>query len=126
MLRRGSKYVGVNEGLAARMKECSPDSIYVHCYAHLLNLAIQDTVTDVQPLRNTLGSTQNLYNFLEGSPKSHALLHDIEIDGKPIMHSLKSQSATRWVCHYEAVKAVHDELERIVKALLLLSDDKDA
>ena len=121
-----SNMSGVKKGLAARMKECSPDSIYVHCYAHLLNLAIQATITNVQPLRNTLGTIQNLYNFLEGSPKRHAILHDIEVEGKPMMHSLKSQSATRWVCHYEAVKVIHDELERIVKALHLLSDDKDA
>ena len=39
---------GANKGLATRMKECSPQSLYVHCYAHLLNLAIQASMTQVQ------------------------------------------------------------------------------
>ncbi|XP_068673214.1 zinc finger MYM-type protein 1-like [Montipora foliosa] len=37
---------GIRKGLATRMKECSPLGIYVHCYGHLLNLALQDTMTE--------------------------------------------------------------------------------
>ena len=64
-----SNMSGVNKGLSARMKVLSPLAIYVHCYGHLLNLALQDTLTTVEPLRNTLGTIQSLYNFLEASPK---------------------------------------------------------
>ena len=64
-----SNISGVNKGLSARMKVLSPLAIYVHCYGHLLNLALQDTLTTVEPLRNTLGTIQSLYNFLEASPK---------------------------------------------------------
>ena len=35
---------GIYKGLSTRMKECSPYAIYVHCYGHLLNLALQDTM----------------------------------------------------------------------------------
>ena len=119
---------GVNKGLSARMKECSPLAIYVHCYGHLLNLALQDTMTTVEPLRNTLGTIQSLYNFREASPKRHALFGDIETDeGSLLLKTLtESQSVTRWSCRWEAVKAVDQQLERIVKALLVLSTDKDA
>ena len=41
---------GVHKGLATRMKECSPKAIYVHCYGHLLNLALQDALTELEPL----------------------------------------------------------------------------
>ena len=41
------------------------------------------------------------------------------------MKTLKSQSVRRWSCRWEAVKAVDQQLERIVKALLVLSTDKD-
>ena len=43
---------GICKGLATRMKECSPLGIYVHCYGHLLNLALQDTMTEIETLRN--------------------------------------------------------------------------
>jgi len=116
---------GMHKGVATRMKECCPFALYVHCYGHLLNLAIQDTMTQIEPVRNALGTIQNLYNFLEASPKRHAIFVDIQSDLKPIVRSLKSLSVTRWSCHWEAVKAVHEELESIVMSLLSLADKRD-
>ena len=68
---------------------------------------------------------QALYNFLEASPKRHALFSDTEVEGEDLKLTLKSLSATRWSCRWEAVKAVYGQMERIVKALLTLSSDKD-
>ena len=117
---------GIYKGLSTRMKECSPHAIYVHCYGHLLNLALQDTMKEIEPLRNALGNIQSLYNFLEGSPKRHALFSDIELENKDYKQTLKSLSVTRWSCRWVAVKSVYDQMERIVKTLLELSTDKDA
>ena len=82
---------GVQRGLATRIKDCSPLSIYVRCYGHLLNLAVQDTMTDIEPLRNALGTIQSLYNFLEASPKRHAIFESTMIE-KEYTRILKSQS----------------------------------
>ena len=49
---------GIHKGLAVRMKECSPLVVYVHCYGHLLNLTLQDSMTCVEPVRNALGIVQ--------------------------------------------------------------------
>ena len=116
---------GIYKGLATRMKECSPESIYIHCYAHLLNLAIQATITQIEPLRKTLGQIQNLHNLIEASPKRHAIFNDIQIAGRSLVKTLKSLSVTRWSCHWEGVKVVIEELERIIKALLILKDDNN-
>ena len=116
---------GIYKGLTTRMKECSPLAIYIHCYGHRLNLAIQGTITQIVPLRKALGQIQSLYNFIESSPKRHAIFNDIQIDGNPIVKTLKSLSVTRWSCHWEALKAVYEELERIVKTLLILKDDQN-
>jgi hypothetical protein len=116
---------GVYKGLATRMKECSPLSVYVHCYGHLLNLALQDTMTNIESIRNALGIIQSLYNFLEASPKRHRLFQDILIDEDHINLTLKSLSVTRWSCRWEAVKAVEEQMPRIVQSLLTLSKDRD-
>ena len=79
----------------------------------------------MEPLRNTLGTIHSLYNLLEASLKRHALFRDIETEEGNLVKTLKSQSVTRWSCRWEAVKAVDQQLERIVKALLVLSTDKD-
>ena len=48
-----SNMKGLHKGLATLMKKTSPLALYVHCYGHLLNLAIQDTM-EVEQLRNAL------------------------------------------------------------------------
>lgn len=116
---------GIRKGLATRMKECSPLGIYVHCYGHLLNLALQDTMTEIETLRNALSTIQSLYNFLHGSTKCHALFKDIEVHEEEVALTLKSLSTTRWSCRWAAVRAVLEQVPRIVEALVTLSKDRD-
>ena len=116
---------GIRKGLATRMKECSPLGIYVHCYGHLLNLALQDTMTEIETLRNALGTIQSLYNFLHGSTKRHALFKDIEVHEEDVALTLKSLSTTRWSCRWAAVRAVLEQVPRIMEALVTLSKDRD-
>ena len=68
-----SNMSGQYRGLATLMKEVAPKSLYVHCYGHLLNLAIQGSIISSQMLRNHLGVIQAIYNFIEGSPKRHSV-----------------------------------------------------
>ena len=51
---------GSNMGVALQMKECSPLALYVHCYAHHLNLGLQDTMTNIEPICHALGTIQSL------------------------------------------------------------------
>lgn len=117
---------GCNKGVASRMKECSPLALYVHCYAHRLNLALQDTMTSIEPIRHALGIIQSLYNFIEASPKRHSIFQNIQVEEEHSDVTLKSMSVTRWSCRWQAVKAVFEQLPRIIRALLSLSSDHDA
>ncbi|CAB4033056.1 zinc finger MYM-type 1-like [Paramuricea clavata] len=118
---------GARKGLAARMKECSPLSIYIHCHGHRLDLALQNTMTTIEPLQKALAVIQSLHNFLEGSRKRHAIFKDIkvEVEDEDVTLTIKSQSATRWSCRWAAVKAVVNQLPKIIEALLSLSKDRD-
>ena len=122
-----SNMLGGTKGVAARFKEVAPMSVYVHCYAHLLNLAVKSTLSDVPLLRDTLGTVQQLYVFLEASPKRHSLFQKVDIseDGA-FVRTLKNLSATRWSANWEAVRAVNDEMFRIIKCLIELRKDRDA
>ena len=116
---------GIRKSLATRMKECSSLGIYVHCYGYLLNLALQDTMTEIETLRNALGTIQSLYNFLHTSTKRHALFKDIEVHEEEVALILKSLSTTRWSCRWAAVRAVLEQVPRIMEALVTLSKDRD-
>ena len=60
----------------------------------MLNLALQDTMTTVKPLRNTLNTIQSLYDFLKASPKRHALFGDIETEECRFLTTLKFRNVT--------------------------------
>ena len=119
-----SNMCGIHGGLATLMKETSPLSIYVHCYAHRLNLALEGSLSLVQNLKNTLGTIQSLYNFIGGTAERVASFKDTEVEGELLSLSLKSLSETRWACRYEAMCAVDEQLERIMKMLAFLVLDK--
>ena len=103
-------------------------STFTVCASHRLNLALKDTLSSIQLLRNVLGTVQELYNFLEGSPKRSEIFKSTEIDmdeDAPVT-TLKSQGATRWGAKQGSVVAVSRELKRCVKVLALLMKERDA
>ena len=104
---------GVNKGVATRFKECSPLAQYVHCYAHLLSLATKDTLSDIPLLRNTLGTMQELYKFIEGSPHRHAVF----MKNGDFVTNLKSLCVTHWTAHESSIKGIEKELSTIIKTL---------
>ena len=108
-----SNMSGCNKGGATRFKNCSPRAIYVHCYGHLLSLATKDTLSSIPLLRNTLGLMQQLYVFLESSPKRHAMF----LKQGDVVTTLKSLSVTRWTAHESSRKVIEAELPNIIKTL---------
>ena len=99
--------------------------MYVHCYAHLLNLALHDALENNTTTRNALGVIQSLHNFFN-IPKRENVLKNF--DGEKFGQYIKliSLSLTRWTCRWESVKAVDQNLMRIVRALKHFTNEKDA
>ncbi|XP_071748039.1 zinc finger MYM-type protein 1-like [Lepeophtheirus salmonis] len=124
-----SNISGIKKGLAARWKEAAPLCVYIHCYAHILNLVVKDLLPDITLLRNTMATVQILYNFIEGSPKRSAIYKSGKITNKDEEHAkvmtLKNQSATRWSLRYDAVHAVSLGMVRIMTTLIIMRKDKD-
>ena len=123
-----SNMTGKEKGVAARVQEVAPKALYVHCYGHLLNLALQDTLQENVVIRNALGVVQSIHHFFN-SPKREHVLRSVQMpadfNSVPFI-KLKSLSETRWACRWEAVKAIEQQPERILLALIQLSKDKDA
>lgn len=82
-------------GVEAKCKELNNIILYVHCYAHCLNLTIilidsiceNSSSTNNRLVFNFLGTIQFIYNFIEGSPMRHATLEKI-IETGSCMHSV--------------------------------------
>ena len=90
---------GVHKELSTRLAECPAHYLrLLYCLCrYVFNLALQDTMTQIEPLGNALGIIQVLCNFLESSPKQHALFSDTDQEqGEDLKLTLKSLSAPRW------------------------------
>ena len=53
------------------------------------------------------------------------MFHSVEVDSDHLVLTLKSLSDTRWSCGWEVVKAVTEQMWKIVRALLIFANDKD-
>lgn len=112
-------------GVQARLKEvCPRQPVYIHCWAHVLNLVLQDSVKCVQSCSRTFDLLQKIYVVIEGSPKRDAeylaCVSDLHLDDGPqIMQSL---SATRWSARCTNLRIVRRCLPAIVNYLASLSD----
>ena len=62
-----SNMSGVYKGLAIRVKGDSFKAAYVHSNAHKLNIAFQAALAENEALRNTLGTVQSIYTFMEAT-----------------------------------------------------------
>ena len=90
-----SNMSGCDAGLQTLMKEFLPFSLYVYCYPHRLNLALNDSLSSVKCLRDGLGTVEKLYVFIGGSAKLTSTFKDIELDEDFLNLSLKALSETR-------------------------------
>ena len=80
---------GIHNDLSFRMKECSPCSIYFYCYGHLLNLALRDTMKEIEsfPHRGTLLVTSKLFTtFWKPAPSAMPLNQKMKAINKRLSH----------------------------------------
>ncbi|CAM5083951.1 unnamed protein product [Eretmochelys imbricata] len=100
---------GCTVGVQMKCKERNSEILYVCCYAHCLNLVLEDACTASKQNRTVFDFfrvIQTLYAFMEGSPVRHAVMEKISQEVGSQLKTLKSLSNTRWACRAEAVAAV--------------------
>ncbi|XP_067943161.1 uncharacterized protein [Watersipora subatra] len=66
---------GVKNGVATKV---NPKALYIHCYAHSLNLVAQDTTKDCSVMRDSLDLRNELIKLIKSSPKKETWLKTIK------------------------------------------------
>ena len=120
---------GRYSGLAVRVQEVENRAIYIHCHAHLLNVALQSACCAVKDVGNVLGTVNSLYDFLEGSAKRHAKFTEVQhmsaSSGNHPLVTLKRLCETRWAARYRAVHAVFTNYSAILETLTFISEEDE-
>ncbi|MCH9717061.1 MAG: DUF4371 domain-containing protein [Gammaproteobacteria bacterium] len=94
-------------GVQTRVREFAPCATYIHCYAHVLNLVLVDSVKSVTLAYEFFTLLEALYVFASSS-KIHVLFIKNQLKCNPHKQPLELQrlSDTRWVCKFAAVNAL--------------------
>jgi len=120
-----STMAGSINGVQMRCKEQNNEIMYVHCYAHCLNLTLIDAVCEKNSKKvvknrlifNFLGTIQYVHNYIESSPMRHSTLEKVAKETGVTLLTLKSCSITRWACRAEAVKAIKNNYNVLITAI---------
>ncbi|XP_045404253.1 zinc finger MYM-type protein 1 isoform X1 [Lemur catta] len=106
--------------IAAEFKKEEPRALYIHCYAHFLDLAVIRFCKDVKELRGTLNTLSSLFNTIHMSGEMLADFRNIcKLSQNKTCKKHISQSC--WTVHERTLLSVIDSLPEIIEALEVIS-----
>lgn len=65
-------------GLQRRIIDVEPRAIFVHCTAHTLNLVVQNTVQNINKVRDFLAVLRSMISFVKDSPERQAIFNSLQ------------------------------------------------
>ena len=118
---------GQYSGVQQRLKSVAPYAIYVHCYAHTLNLVLVDSVKNVSVASEFFALAESLYVFISTTKANVVFLakqKELYPDKQPFQ--MQRLSDTRWACRYNAVNALCVTYDSLLATLEHIADDSDS
>ncbi|XP_078536808.1 zinc finger MYM-type protein 1-like [Lissotriton helveticus] len=106
-------------GVQKRIRDVYPNAHFVHCYAHQLNLIMQQAVSKIRETRVFFQDIGGIAAFFTRSPKRTETLHDI------VDKSIPRGSSTRWNFHIRTVNLIFEHREGREKCFVTIGARED-
>ena len=102
-----SVFSGEFNGVSAKFRQAFSDSIlYIHCYAHILQLCLLSACDNISEVQECLSTLKSLFNFINRSSIRLSRFNDIQIVLKHPQLKLIQPGDTRWLSYYRCINAV--------------------
>lgn len=109
---RGQCYDGASnmsgsiKGVRSRIQQLQPKALYVHCFAHTLNLSVQDAVRSIPFVRDVMQNLRDLATIVRGSAKRLVTFKAVA-DGFDTCDAVTPRPLcpTRWTVRFTAIDA---------------------
>lgn len=113
-------------GVQAKVREFAPNAIYIHCYAHVLNLVLVDSCKSVSSASQFFALLESLYVFMATS-KAHVVFIEAQKRRYPDQNPMELQrlSDTLWACRYGSINAICCRYDCLLEALEEISISSD-
>lgn len=117
---------GIKSGVQSRIIDIVPWAMYIHCYAHQLNLIVVDSCKSSRYAADFFAMLQEIYNFISSS---YVHVKWLELQKSDYPHEtpveLKKLSDTRWTAQIRACHAVMKRFPTLITLLQQISDDNN-
>ncbi|CAH1108266.1 unnamed protein product [Psylliodes chrysocephalus] len=100
-----SNVSGVLNGLQARVRQSEPKAVHIHCFAHSLNLAIQESMSIVPDIRDALIVFKDIIKFVKDSPKRVAVFKGFQAESDTNV-GLRPFCPTKWYIRVSFVETL--------------------
>ena len=126
-----SNMSGVRNGVQALMKKESGHCLYVHCFAHSLNLCVQEVTKKCELLRNCMEFIFQLVQLIKFSPKRMNLFESMRkqitlSDGESALSpSLRPLCPTRWTVRHSAIDSILKNYQALMSSLEIIQQGHD-
>jgi hypothetical protein len=100
---------GELNGLQKKIKSIAPQALFTHCYAHKLNLVLQDSCKQIRECRIFFSNVSGFSAFFTKSTKRTNLLDSI------CKKRLPSNSETRWNFKSRVVNTLFDKRTNLIE-----------
>ena len=107
-------------GVAAQLKKDEPRALFVHCLAHSVNLYLQECARLSKPVSDALMLVNELYNFIQLSPKRLTLFNKLKTELAPENPNVKPLCPTRWTVRTAAINCVIKHYSVLLQELELI------
>ncbi|KAI8511315.1 zinc finger, MYM-type [Branchiostoma belcheri] len=122
-LCRGQAYDGAaamqghRSGVATRLRQEEPAAVPVHCWAHSLNLCLQDTCRKVTSIRDAMDIVKEIDKLINYSPKRKTLFSTMVATNEQEGGTIKPLCPTRWTCRTAALDSVLNQYQVVMDTM---------
>ena len=113
---------GCLSGVAAQLTQDEPRALFTHCYGHSLNLACQDTIKDIIPIKYALDTTFELSKLLKYSAKRKSEYKRLQAEMAPQDPGFRTLCPTRWTVRAASLQSVMQNFSVIQSSLDSFAD----
>lgn len=110
---------GATGGVQRKVKDVYAGAHYIHCYAHQLNLIMQQATSHIPRVRAFFSDLGGFAAFFSRSFKRTTVLDQI------VAHRLPGTSTTRWNFHSRAVNTVFEHKDDLIRCFQIIRDSDD-
>ena len=110
---------GASGGVRKKVQDVYPNAHFIHCYAHQLNLVMEQAASALTPVRCFFSDLGGFSGFFSRSPKRAALLDEV------VETRLPRSSQTRWNFGSRAVCTVFENRDRLLECFERIQASRD-